>query len=159
MIETKGYYNSEQRGKGLGVPIGRLSIEVRNMLEFRKLVEQAKTEADQLKKTIDQLQHFELNIDFINTTEFEIALREDCKLSFNNKVFKLELGRSGYGRDMRAVEIESVNAIRIFSDNSSLEIFLNNGEEVFSTRIYNDSVDTALKLRGNGSAIVEKWNF
>ena len=60
---------------------------------------------------------------------------------------------------MRAVEIESVNAIRIFSDNSSLEIFLNNGEEVFSTRIYNDSVDTALKLRGNGSAIVEKWNF
>jgi hypothetical protein len=64
MIETKGYYNSEQRGKGLGVPIGRLSIEVRNMLEFRKLVEQAKTEADQLKKTIDQLQHFELNIDF-----------------------------------------------------------------------------------------------
>ena len=102
---------------------------------------------------------FELNIDFINTTEFEIALREDCKLSFNNKVFKLELGRSGYGRDMRAVEIESVNAIRIFSDNSSLEIFLNNGEEVFSTRIYNDSVDTALKLRGNGSAIVEKWNF
>ena len=60
---------------------------------------------------------------------------------------------------MRAVEIEAVTSIRIFSDNSSLEIFLNNGEEVFSTRIYNDSVDTALKLRGNGSAIVEKWNF
>ena len=102
---------------------------------------------------------FELNIKFENSNEFEVELREDCKLSFSNKLFKLQLGKSGYGRDMRAVEIESVNAIRIFSDNSSLEIFLNNGEEVFSTRIYNDSVDTALKLRGNGSAIVEKWNF
>lgn len=60
----KGYYNPEQRGKGLEVPTGRLSIEVRNMPEFRKLVEQAKQEADQLKKTIDQLQYFELNIDF-----------------------------------------------------------------------------------------------
>lgn len=60
----KGYYIPEQSGTGLEVPTGRLSIEVRNMPEFRKLVEQAKTEADQLKKTIDQLQYFELNIDF-----------------------------------------------------------------------------------------------
>lgn len=60
----KGYYDPEQSGKGLEVPTGRLSIEVRNMPEFRKLIEQAKQEADQLKKTIDQLQYFELNIDF-----------------------------------------------------------------------------------------------
>ena len=60
----KGYYDSEQSGVGLEVPTGRLSIEVRNMPEFRKLIEQAKKETDQLKKTIDQLQYFELNIDF-----------------------------------------------------------------------------------------------
>ena len=102
---------------------------------------------------------FELNINLKNSNEFEISLREDCKLSFNNKVFKLELGKSGYGRDMRAVEIETIDSIRIFSDNSSLEIFLNNGEEVFSTRIYNDSVDTSLNLKGNGIAIIEKWNY
>lgn len=60
----KGYYDPEQSGTGLEVPTGRLSIEVKNMPEFRKLVEQAKQEADQLNKTIDQLQRFELNIDF-----------------------------------------------------------------------------------------------
>ncbi|MCU6748551.1 hypothetical protein OCV51_12960 [Faecalicatena acetigenes] len=60
----KGYYNPDQSGTGLEVPIGRLNIEVKNMPEFRKLVEQAKQEADQLKKTIDQLQYFELNINF-----------------------------------------------------------------------------------------------
>lgn len=102
---------------------------------------------------------FELKIDFKNSTEFEIVLREDCKLSFNNKVFKLELGKSGYGRDIRGVEIDSVNSLRIFSDNSSLEIFLNDGEEVFSTRIYNDYLDNTLKLKGNGISILNKWNF
>lgn len=63
----KGYYNPEQNGKGLEVPTGRLSIEVSNIPEFYKLIEQAKQEADQLKTTIDQLRRFELNIDFRNT--------------------------------------------------------------------------------------------
>lgn len=102
---------------------------------------------------------FELNIDFRESNKFEIILREDCKLSFSDNVFKLELGKSGYGRDMRAVEIDYIYSIKIFSDNSSLEIFLNNGEEVFSTRIYNDSVDSSLILKGNGIATVEKWNY
>lgn len=102
---------------------------------------------------------FELNINFENTNKFELVFREDCKLSFDSKIFKLELGKSGYGRDMRAVEINEVNSLRIFSDNSSLEIFLNGGEEVFSTRIYNDSIDATLKLQGNGTAKIEKWNF
>lgn len=102
---------------------------------------------------------FELNINFENSTEFEIELREDCKLSFNNKVFRLELGRSGCGRNKRGVKMDSVNSLRIFSDNSSLEIFLNDGEEVFSTRIYNDTLDTTLKLKGKGVAIVERFDI
>lgn len=102
---------------------------------------------------------FELKINFENSTEFEIEFRENCKLSFNNRVFKLELGKAGYGRGMRGVNIDLVNSLRIFSDNSSLEIFLNDGEEVFSTRIYNDAIDTTLKLKGNGAAIVERFGI
>ncbi|MDU2157238.1 GH32 C-terminal domain-containing protein [Clostridium sp.] len=60
---------------------------------------------------------------------------------------------------MRAVEIDAVNSIRIFSDNSSLEIFLNDGEEVFSTRIYNDYIDRTLTLIGEGIVKIEKWNL
>lgn len=101
---------------------------------------------------------FELKIDFEESTEFEVEFRENCKFSFNNKIFKLEIGKAGYGRDMRGVEIDTLKSLRIFSDNSSLEIFLNDGEEVFSTRIYNDDIDTNLKLRGNGTAIVEKFS-
>lgn len=60
----KGYYNQEQSGKGLEVPTGRLCIDVENLPEFKELIQQAKHEADQLKKIIDRLQNFELHIDF-----------------------------------------------------------------------------------------------
>ena len=60
---------------------------------------------------------------------------------------------------MRAVEINSIDSLKIFSDNSILEIFLNDGEEVFTTRIYNDSIDKCLKLEGTGTALIEKWNL
>ena len=102
---------------------------------------------------------FELNIDLKNCNDFRVSLREDCVLSFKDGVFKLELGKSGYGRDMRAVEINSIDSLKIFSDNSILEIFLNDGEEVFTTRIYNDSIDKCLKLEGTGTALIEKWNL
>ena len=102
---------------------------------------------------------FELNINFKDCDEFKIELREDCNISFSNGVFKLQLGKSGYGRNMRAVEINNVKSLRVFSDNSSLEVFLNEGEEVFTTRIYNDKIDSKLKLSGSGTVEVEKWAF
>lgn len=34
----KGYYNQEDSGTGLEVPTGRLSIEVKNLSEFRDLI-------------------------------------------------------------------------------------------------------------------------
>lgn len=102
---------------------------------------------------------FELKLGFENSTEFIMEFREDCKLSFKDNLFKLEFGKSGYGRDERAVEIEDINEVRIFSDNSSLEIFLNGGQEVFSTRIYNDTIDQLIKIQGNGIVSIQKWNI
>lgn len=98
----------------------------------------------------------------VNTKEaknFNILFREDCTLSYNNGLFKLSLGKSGYGRAERSVEINEVNELRIFSDNSSLEVFLNNGEEVFTTRIYNEKIDSKFKVSGNGKLHIQMWKI
>lgn len=60
----EGYYDSEYSGKGLEIPTGQLNIEVKNLPEFKELVEQAKYQADQLQQTINRLSNFELKIDF-----------------------------------------------------------------------------------------------
>lgn len=60
----KGYYNQENSGKESEVPTGRLNIEVKNLPEFRELINQVDKEAEQLRMTIARLHNFELNIDF-----------------------------------------------------------------------------------------------
>ncbi|MEG1287412.1 MAG: glycoside hydrolase family 32 protein [Clostridium sp.] len=102
---------------------------------------------------------YEVIIDTNKSNNFDISLRENCILSYKNEVFKLSLGKCGYGRDERAVKIEKVNEVRIFSDNSSLEVFLNNGEEVFTTRIYNETIDSEIKVKGIGKVNINKWNI
>lgn len=59
--KIEGYYTKEIDQQ---ISKGRLHIEVMNFQEFAELIRQAKTEADQLQKTINRLRNFELEIDF-----------------------------------------------------------------------------------------------
>ncbi len=102
---------------------------------------------------------YELNLDFKNTTSFEVLFREDCKLRWSEGIFTLALGESGYGRDERSVEINSVSNVRIYSDNSILEVYLNDGEEVFTSRIYNKELGKKLSLAGTGQVTLTKWSL
>lgn len=67
------------------------------------------------------------------------TLKQKARTSFQpNKpyILTLNLGHCGSGRTTRSVALSSLQNIQIFSDTSSLEIFINNGEEVFTTRVY-----------------------
>lgn len=61
----------------------------------------------------------------------------------------LELGEAGSGRPARSVRIDGLRELRIYSDTSSLEIFVNGGEEVFTTRVY--EAEPGWKIEGNCS--------
>lgn len=88
---------------------------------------------------------FELIIENLKEN-FTIQL-DDVIMLYNGKIFKLKFGKSGMGRTSRAVEIDKAYKVQIFCDNSSLEIFLNDGEEVFSSRFYpsKDILDVTVK--------------
>lgn len=77
----------------------------------------------------------EVLIDFTNKADnFSISLRQDTEISLKDGVFTLKMGGSGMGRTERSCAVEKTDRVRIFSDTSSLEIFVNG--EVFSTRLY-----------------------
>ena len=40
-----------------------------------------------------------------------------------------------------------------------LEIYLNDGEEVFTSRIYNKELDKKLSLKGTGHVRLTKWEL
>lgn len=67
--------------------------------------------------------------------KFHAAFRQDAELVYDGERLTLRLGESGFGRKERSCRLpEKINCLRIFSDVSSLEIFVNG--EVFSTRLF-----------------------
>ena len=68
--------------------------------------------------------------------ELEIYLRSDAKLTYKNQILSLKLDQCGYGRNERKIKIEKIDNISIYSDTSSVEIFINNGEYVMTSRLY-----------------------
>ncbi len=59
-------------------------------------------------------------------------------LSYENGILTLDMGDSSYGRNIRKIKIDQIEKLQIFSDKSSLEIFVNSGEKVMTTRVYSD---------------------
>lgn len=83
--------------------------------------------------------YFSQTFEFISEDidgEFEIYLRSDAKLTYKNQILSLKLDQCGYGRNERKIRIENVYNISIYSDTSSVEIFINNGEYVMTSRVY-----------------------
>ncbi|MBP2028965.1 beta-fructofuranosidase [Acetoanaerobium pronyense] len=93
--------------------------------------------------------------------EIKIHLREDTLILFDNKskTISLNHGKSGYGRTVRKTKIESLKNIQIFSDSSSLEIFINEGEKVFTTRIYPQENQKRISFDGQANITVRKWDL
>ncbi len=79
------------------------------------------------------------------TDTFSLKLRKDVSLSYKEGLLTFSLGPSGYGRESRHIEIEEIREIAIFSDTSSLEIFINGGERVITTRLYDAPDDLTLE--------------
>ncbi len=80
---------------------------------------------------------------------FEISLNNTLILSYDKKVFRLKFkDKTGYGRRIRNAEIEECKNIRIIADISSLEIFLDGGRKVLSTRFYPDDVNIKVSASG-----------
>ena len=73
-----------------------------------------------------------------------ITLRKDVTLSYKDGIFTLDPGTSGSGRTSRHVKVDSIDQLEIFSDTSSLEIFINHGQYAFTTRVYDDASDLKL---------------
>lgn len=94
-------------------------------------------ELDLIKGNIHEGKVFEAIADNIRG-DFSVNIREDVSLSYKDGILTLVMGESSYGRDIRKIKIDKIEKLQIFSDKSSLEIFVNGGEKVMTTRIYSE---------------------
>ncbi|MBR1751638.1 MAG: glycoside hydrolase family 32 protein [Ruminococcus sp.] len=80
------------------------------------------------------------------TEYFKLVFTDMLELSFKDGIFSLRFTNesAGCGRDIRRVQLERFTGLEIIADTSSLEIYLNGGEKVMSTRFY--PADTQITL-------------
>lgn len=83
---------------------------------------------------------------------FSVTLDGKLELDFDKekKLFTMKFTdeKYGCGRTVRNAEIDNVRNIRVIADMSSIEVYINDGETVMSTRIYPDNDSVKLKVNG-----------
>lgn len=84
----------------------------------------------------------EIQINLQDTNEFKIRIKEEITLTYAQNVLTLSLGDCGCGRTNRSVPLKRLDNLQIFVDTSALEIFVNEGKEVFTTRYYQNTSST-----------------
>ena len=125
-------------------------IAIKTSIKGEKVYKELRGEVLELKINLENL-----------SGDFKLVMRNDCILTFSSekKIFGISLGKSGYGRLNRKVKLDKLKSIWIFSDTSSIEIFINGGQEVFTTRFYGCSEDEGVKVTCNGIVSIDKWDI
>ncbi|MDY3251348.1 MAG: glycoside hydrolase family 32 protein [Candidatus Choladocola sp.] len=95
---------------------------------------------------------YEAEIDFSSCETVKAELRRGVFLEYSDGILSLDPGNCGSGRTIRQVKLESLRRLRIFSDTSSLEIFVNDGEETFTSRVYGQEGKIRINGKCSGTA-------
>ena len=62
-------------------------------------------------------------------------------LNYENNLFSLFFNNDNTNRKQRDIQIDKINEVDIFLDNSTIEIFINKGEKTLSSMYYDDYDD------------------
>ena len=121
---------------------------------------EAITKTAENKLQADSCKAYDLKIDKIQNNQFCIALAEELLLEYTDGRFRMRFTDNrktcvSAGRDCRYVETDEVTNIRVIADISSVEVFVNDGEYVFSTRYYPDKYSINVQAEGADICLAE----
>lgn len=148
MPDEKGYDNPTVKNGWQHMLTMPRELNYRNGKIYQMPVEEIKqlrTQQIVVENNMKVVPSFELEYDNKSGQSFDIEIDNDVVIAFHKqqKYFEISFkGALGSGRKSRSVTLEQCQNIKIFADKSILEIYLNDGEEVFTTRFYpqNDKV-------------------
>jgi len=105
---------------------------------------------------------FEMKLKIENTDKpFELTVRKSAVIKYQNEILSLDMTGCGLGRKIHSICVPSgVKDLHILSDTSSLEIFVNNGESVFTTRIFDSMKNLQIQFHSKCTkGKVEYYSF
>ena len=121
---------------------------IRELEERKILSKETKNRLETKNYTV-----YEAVVSDISDDQFHAVLAENLIVKYENNRFVIEFINSrnnkvSCGRKIRYVEMDHVTDVRILSDESSVEIFVNDGAYVFSTRYYPEEPGICIEAEG-----------
>lgn len=159
---NRGWQHALTLPRELSIENGRL--KQRPLPEYQTIRKEEKTfEIDVSKEYQNEDLTCEISELFLHFVEvedgFEIHLRQDTIIRYSKGILSMTHGISGAGRSFRTVKIGRLKQLHIFSDTSSLEIFINEGDYVMSSRVYPEQGENQVVFKGNAQLKVNKWDL
>ncbi|WP_226681819.1 sucrose-6-phosphate hydrolase [Sutcliffiella horikoshii] len=140
-------------GKLLQVPAEELAL-----LRKEQLVEKSELllSDDGVVLDIRESKAFEMSFSFEKgVSSFELELSDTVKLNFDASSRVFSLRRKSFVTEeweSRSCSLQVLTELQAYVDTSSIEVFLNGGEEVFTARIFPDgAVPEMVTVAGNGT--------
>ena len=127
-----------------------------------KLLQQPVRELEALRKEKCGLKSGEsvkaelpLEITAATQEEFSLEFENILRLNKTGSEFSMQFlsDEAGCGRTVRYAQLEHCGDIRIIADKSSVEVFLNGGEKVLSSRMYPSDTEVFIRAEGIDAVI------
>ena len=138
-----------------------LQYPVKELENLRKEKTVLNDENSAVELRVEVNEGFDLVLEEIALTgsSFQISMGGQMLFRYENGTAEIGFpGVTGAGRKVRKAQINELRNIRFLVDTSAAEIYLNDGETVFSTRYYPDREDLLLKIQG-GKYKGNLWNL
>ena len=138
-----------------------LQYPVKELENLRKEKTVLNDENSAVELRVEVNEGFDLVLEEIALTgsSFQISMGGQMLFRYENGTAEIGFpGVTGAGRKVRKAQINELRNIRFLVDTSAAEIYLNDGETVFSTRYYPDREDLLLKIQG-GKFKGNLWNL
>lgn len=91
--------------------------------------------------------------------DLELRLKEDTKITYSHGLLTLKHGVSGCGRKERNLVIGELRDLHLFVDSSSVELFVNNGSYVMTSRMYPKPGEKKITLIADKEVRLTKWEL
>lgn len=149
-----------RNGKVYQTPVKELKMLRKNEILIPGLIvddEQgidAKIEGDSLELQLDSIQ--------MTGNQFQITFRNEAVFSYHPERKEASLQRRNVrtnSMETRTCKLDSLNMLQILMDSSSLEIFINEGEEVFTARYFPKHNEKQIILSGKARFDLMKWEL
>ncbi|MCJ8006497.1 glycoside hydrolase family 32 protein [Lederbergia wuyishanensis] len=113
---------------------------------------------------ISDLNEIMIEIEQFAGKQFEVQLQNNCKLIFNNEKGILTFERKSFDQlnlETRQCKIDNLQNLHMYLDRSSLEIFINDGQIVFTSRFYEEAVknECVITVDGKTKFSLKNWSL